>query len=418
LQFFIAAAISHYAVLSGERYRREIARRILALQVAHRELLGYVAQREAASAASDRVHRKLAESEAKLRKIFETSSDLIAINRRSDGHYLEVNEAFVATGYSRAEALDETSGALGVWSDQAQLSRFLHQISTEGSVANFEMDLRTKPGAVRPYLISAMIAEVGGEPCVVSISRDITAIKETQRDLLAARELMSAQIKTLEHSEERLLAEILERTRAMDQREAALRELAESEGKLRKIFDASPDSISITRLSDGRIMAVNESMCAMTGLKAEEMIGHSAGATSIWKDNAPLNEILQRLQIDGRVRDVKADLWHRSGLMIPHTISAVVAELGGELCAIAVAHDISEQKRTETELLAAREAMSVQIDTLERTEERLRAEILERTRAMEEREKALRELADSEGKLRKFSMSARIRSQLRGWLMA
>ena len=89
----------------------EIARRIVALQIAHRQLLGQVAEREASVAASEQVHRQLGESEAKLRKIFETSTDAITINRQSDGHYLAVNEAFSATGYSREEALEQTSGA-------------------------------------------------------------------------------------------------------------------------------------------------------------------------------------------------------------------------------------------------------------------------------------------------------------------
>jgi PAS domain-containing protein len=82
-----AAGVAHYVALSGQRYRREIASRIMAFQVNHRQLLTEVAAREGAI-------QRLGQSEAKLRKIFETSNEMITISRQIDGHYLEVNEAF------------------------------------------------------------------------------------------------------------------------------------------------------------------------------------------------------------------------------------------------------------------------------------------------------------------------------------
>ena len=66
---------------------------------------------------------------------------------------------------------------------------------------------------------------MNGEACIISICRDITTIKQNQNDLIAAREVMRGQIETLERAEERLQAEISERTRAMEQREAALRNM-------------------------------------------------------------------------------------------------------------------------------------------------------------------------------------------------
>jgi len=162
-----AAGVAQCGTLSGQRYRREIASRIAALQINH---------------------RFLGESEAKLRKIFETSNDAITINRLSDGRYLEVNEAFAATGYSREEALAQSAGALGVWGDRAQLREFMKTLRAKGSVVNMEIDLRTKEGRVDPFLISAKVIELDGEECMVTIGRDIRSIKQTEVDLTAARE--------------------------------------------------------------------------------------------------------------------------------------------------------------------------------------------------------------------------------------
>jgi PAS domain S-box-containing protein len=355
LALVTAAGIAHYATLSGERYRREIARRIIALQIKHHQFLAERTEREAVAGASERVHRQLGESEAKLRKIFETCSDAITVSRLSDGCYLDVNEAFSVTGYSRQEALAGSAGSLGVWADRAQLREFLKTLRTTGSVVNMEFALRAKDGEVAPFLISAKVIELDGQECVVTIGRNIRAIKQAEADLILAREVMRGQIETLERTEERLRTEILERSRAMEERGVALRELADSEGKLRRIFELSPDSISIARMADGEIIAVNESLCAMTGLTSDELIGRKADETGIWAD-ADLTEFMRLLRIDGRIRDMDAVLRHRSGRLIPHIISSVVAELGGELCAISIAHDITERKRTETELLAAREA--------------------------------------------------------------
>jgi PAS domain-containing protein len=79
-----AAGVTQYVALSGQNYRQDIWTQIVALEIKHRQLAG---------------------SEAKLRKIFETSSDSITINRLSDGRYLEVDEAFQAYGYTREEVL-------------------------------------------------------------------------------------------------------------------------------------------------------------------------------------------------------------------------------------------------------------------------------------------------------------------------
>ena len=351
-----AAAFAQLTAQVGERYRRELFARVAQLDANQARLLGEVAEREAAVAASEFAMQRLRENEAKLRKIFETSSDAITINRLSDGRYIDLNDAFEALGYTREEALAGSAETLGLWAVQAQLREFLKMLAASGSVGNLEVDLRTRDGRLEPYLISAKVIKLDGENCVVTIGRNIRSIKQSEHDLLTARELMRAQIEALEHTEERLRAEIIERSRAMAQREKALRKLADSEGKLRRIFEVSPDSISIARMSDGTITAVNETLCAMSGLAAEELIGHANNEIGLWADTQAFNDFARALRMDGQVRDVDAVLRHRSGRLIPHIVSAVVTELGGEPCAIAIAHDITERKQAEIELRAARAA--------------------------------------------------------------
>ena len=63
--------------------------------------------------------RRTAESEAKLRKIFESTSDAIVIFSLVDGRTIEVNSEFTrVTGYTREEALTAPRGKLPVWGNK------------------------------------------------------------------------------------------------------------------------------------------------------------------------------------------------------------------------------------------------------------------------------------------------------------
>ncbi len=396
-----AIGVAHYAALAGERYRREIAHRIMALQSSGRELIGEIAQREAAVASIGAVNRRLRESETKLRKIFATTSDIITINRLSDGRYMDFNQSFERLGYSRAEVLAQSAGSLGIWAKRAQLRDFMGQIRKTGAVANFDHDTRAKDGTVYQYQASATIVELGGQECVVAVSRDNTAIKRSERELRAAREMMQAKIETLQLTENLLREEIRERAAAVAASDLSNQRLRESEAKLRKIFETCADAITISRLSDGLYLEVNE-VFYRTGYSPAETLGRSAAQMGIFAHPAQLYELVHKLKANGTVANFECEVRTKGGAILPCLTSATVVELDGEDCVVAIARDISAIKRTERDLIAAREAMRAQIATLEDTEERLRAEIVERARAMDQREEALRNLADSEGKLRRF----------------
>ncbi|MBF6559592.1 MAG: PAS domain S-box protein [Candidatus Binataceae bacterium] len=397
-----AAAVAHYAALQGQLYRREIAQRIMAFEIAHRHLLAEIAQRESVVAASEQVHRQLAESEAKLRKIFETSSDAITINRMSDGRYLEVNEAFSVFGYTREQALSGSSGALGIWTDQAALRRLLKALKTTGGVVNQEVILRARDGGILPFLISAKVIDLGGEQCVVTIGRDIRSIKQTEADLIGVREELREQIAALRLSDTQLRAEIAQRERVMADYVDALRRLGESEAKLRKVFEASLDTIAIASLVDGRCIEVNQSFLEMSGLTLAEVIGRPGRELGIWADLAQLAEYVRRLRRHGFVRNMEVTLRHRDGRLMPYLASAVVTEIGGEPCIVTIARDNGERKTAEIALIAAREELSLQVRALRDSQRRLRAEVSERERVMAERARAQRKLTESETRLRKI----------------
>jgi two-component system sensor histidine kinase/response regulator len=137
--------------------------------------------------------RKEAESlarkrEAILRKVLETSPDIIIISRLSDLTYIYANDQFSATGYTFEDAKGKTPADLNIFVNPQQGYEMVSTAREHGRVLNLELDIRNRSGKVVPYLVSAVVAEIDGEKCLVSISRDITLRKQLERDLIAARE--------------------------------------------------------------------------------------------------------------------------------------------------------------------------------------------------------------------------------------
>ncbi|CAO0823489.1 hypothetical protein DFAR_3720007 [Desulfarculales bacterium] len=64
--------------------------------------------------------------EDRFRLSFQASPDVIAITRLSDGHYLDINEGFVAiTGYSRKEVIGRITQEIGIYQDSPDRQRLV-----------------------------------------------------------------------------------------------------------------------------------------------------------------------------------------------------------------------------------------------------------------------------------------------------
>ncbi len=344
-----AALVGYFATLVGERYRGELGHRVALLKANHHRLMNEIAARERGVAATEITNQRLRESEAKLRKIFETSTDSITINRLSDGCYLEVNDGFRRLGFSREEPLGETSRDLGLWNDRDQMLKFLRLLETDGTVANFPCDVRAKNAAIRPFLVSATVVELGGEDCVVSIARDITAFKQTERDLNAAREQMALQVEALRGSEACLLAEIAERRSAQER-------ATESAELLRGIFDSTQVGIAINRISDGRFLRINEAYAAILGYPLDELSRLTVRESGIVNNRAQFRTFLSELSQRGSIPETEIDLRSRDGVIHPMRVCAAMLEIDGAPCVATIAVDISRRILVEKELIAAREA--------------------------------------------------------------
>jgi PAS domain S-box-containing protein len=134
-------------------------------------------------------------SEKKFAQAFRASPDSVNINRLADGVYLDVNDGFTrVTGYTAEEVLGRSSlpGELGIWVHAEDRLRLHEGLRQEGRVSNLEAPFRRKDGTVLTGLMSATTIEVDGEPCVLSIVRDITQLRAQARQLEQITQMYAA----------------------------------------------------------------------------------------------------------------------------------------------------------------------------------------------------------------------------------
>jgi diguanylate cyclase (GGDEF)-like protein/PAS domain S-box-containing protein len=120
-------------------------------------------------------------TEERYRTVFQTSPDLIAISRLSDGTYVDANKAFYdCTGFGPSEIIGRTSVELNVWADPRDRQNFVRLLAQSSSCRDLEARFRKKSGEIFSGLVSAAALEIDGVSCIVSITKDISGAKAAE----------------------------------------------------------------------------------------------------------------------------------------------------------------------------------------------------------------------------------------------
>ncbi len=258
--------------------------------------------------------QKLKDSEASLRKIFDSILDPLSITDL-EGRFIDVNDEFLRLSeFSRAEIIGTISPGVTDNRLAGSESEYRESLRTTGQARNLEVTIQTRRGAAIPVLLSSVVVELGGELRVVTIARDITVLKEQERKLQS------------------------------------------SEAMLREIFESSVDNIALTDLSDGIIIDVNHELVRSLGLAKDEIVGRRFAQLSVW-DNIEHLELFNATLLERReVRNFETTFRAAGGRTFPALISAVVLELGGRVCALSIARDITDLEAARQKALAASKA--------------------------------------------------------------
>ncbi len=172
-----------------EAVRAELAEQVAARHEVQARLEQEVAQRDRIIAEGAQNEAKLRESEAALRGLFDQNLDSMMIINLETGRYIDVNEEYIRhTGYSREDVVGKRSRELTSFKNVEENRQLVAELKRVGVVRNMEATFRRKDGSTYSGLISALNTKFRGHLCCITITRDIGALKETQRQLIAARE--------------------------------------------------------------------------------------------------------------------------------------------------------------------------------------------------------------------------------------
>jgi two-component system, sensor histidine kinase and response regulator len=139
-------------------------------------------------------------------------------------------------------------------------------------------------------------------------------------------------------------------SRDITERKRSEEQLRKSERYFSTIFHASPVAIAITRLSDHRLMDVNQAWVKITGFSRDQAVGRTGMELKSWESEEQRGELVKTLLRDATVQDFEVRLRHRSGNLLHVLMSADLIELDGTQYMLSMASDITHRRQTEEAL--------------------------------------------------------------------
>ncbi|MCX5848026.1 MAG: PAS domain S-box protein [Deltaproteobacteria bacterium] len=119
------------------------------------------------------------------------------------------------------------------------------------------------------------------------------------------------------------------------------------EEKFNKAFHSSPYAITITRMSDGQIIEVNESFFRITGYQSKDIRGKTTPALHLWNREEDRALVVSELASKGTVQEREFQFRKKSGEIITGIFSAGMVTINNEMCVLSSINDITDRKRAE-----------------------------------------------------------------------
>lgn len=144
----------------------------------------------------------------------------------------------------------------------------------------------------------------------------------------------------------RLMGTVLDIT----ERKKAEIALRESEQRFASVFKNSPVGIALTRISDNRLLDVNDSYAAMHGYRRTELIGRTPIEAGLWVDLQARERMVEKIRAEGRCLNQVIQYGKKNKDTGYLLLSAERIVVAGQECILGLAHDISERMRAEAAL--------------------------------------------------------------------
>ncbi len=273
-------------------------------------------ERKAAEGSLAAAMNALQISESRYRTVFQTSRDALTITNLADGTLTEVNQALLdLTGFRRDELIGQAAGDLGIWADLKERDRLIQLLRQSSGFQDEKTRLKKKNGEMFWALMSGSLIEIEGIPCAFTITRDISHAK-------AAEERLAAAVDALQKSETRY----------------------------RTVFQTSRDALSISDLTSGKFVEVNQAFIEVMKSDRDEIINHSSSELGFWANPEDRENVVQMLRQGGSFNNERIQLKNKSGTVFWALLSASVIEIEGVPYMLGITRDISDAKAAEDQI--------------------------------------------------------------------
>ena len=136
--------------------------------------------------------------------------------------------------------------------------------------------------------------------------------------------------------------------------EQRTRALKQSEETFAKAFQASPNSITLSTVEDGRYIKVNDRFVELMGIPREDILGRTSTELSIWI--APqTREVFHQEVVNGKLRNQEWTVQNPLGEIKTVLLSAEIIHFKETDCILIIANDISERVAKQIQLRQSEE---------------------------------------------------------------
>jgi PAS domain S-box-containing protein len=140
-------------------------------------------------------------------------------------------------------------------------------------------------------------------------------------------------------------------SRDITERKTVEAELAASQARFSKAFQASPIGIVITDVAGGRFVEVNDAYLRLFGYERDELIGRTAYELRLSpRTRAERVAFVEALRAGGAARDLEGEGWTKAGERRLLSVSAELVELDGEPCVLSLVSDVTERHAADVAL--------------------------------------------------------------------
>lgn len=257
------------------------------------------------------------EAENRFERTFAANPAPALICSLSDLRFVKVNKGFLQlTGYAREDVLGKTVFEVDVLREAERREMAMKHLHEGRTIPQMEACLSVPVDAEKHVIVAGHPIELpGAMPCMLFTFADLE-----------------------------------DRTKA----EAALRQ---SEERFAKAFQLAPVPTALVQLDGFRLVAVNDAFAATFGCRVEDAAKFRPVASGLWVDAEQERQFARMIGRTGSVRGHEARFSGPRAEAMDCLVSAERVSIAGDDCVLITLQDITERRRSESELLGAIEAV-------------------------------------------------------------